>query len=1045
MFRSIVGNSLKFRYIVMALAGAMMFFGVALVRDTPVDVFPEFAPPRVEVQTACLGLTAAEVESLVSVPMEEALNGVEGLDTIRSKSVAQLSSIEMIFKPGTDLLAARQVVQERMAIVIPTLPTWAAPPVMIQPVSATARVMKIGLSSDSINMMDLSMTAYWKIRARLLRVPGVADVAIWGETLKMLQVQTDPAKLLANNVSLEQVMETTSDSLDSGLLKFTEGGGRIGTGGTIDATNQAFTIRHVLPIVSAEDLAQVPIGLKPDGTPLVLSDVATVQFGPPLQFGDAVIDGGDGLMLVVMKLPWGNTLDVTKGVESAFKEMAPGLTGIQVDTTIFRSADFIDTAIDNLTNALLIGCLLVIVILFAFLYSWRSALISVVAIPLSLMSAMLVIHWRGDTINTMVLAGMVIAVGVVVDDAIIDIENIVRRLRQRRLEGSSQSTSSIILDGSLEVRQSIVHATLIDVMTLLPVLFMTGLSGAFFRPLAVSYGLAVLASMAVALTVTPAMALILLRKAPVERRQSPLVGWLHRLYGGVVRHTLNHPRVIYGTVALVVASGAFIVPRLGEELFPEFKERDFLMHWISKPGTSGEEEARIVTKVSDELRQIPGVRNFGSHIGQAFLAEEIAGVNFGENWISIDPNVDYDATLEKIEEVVAGYPGLFRNVETYLNERIEEVLTGTSNAIVVRIFGEDLTVLRDKADEVLNVVQGVNGVVDPHVELQEDVPQIHVEVDLEKAQDLGLKPGDVRRAAATLLAGEEVGDIFRDGKAYDVQVWSIPAARHDLTSVQELLIDTPEGGHVMLQDIADVSIQPTPSVVHRESASRSIDVGANVSGRDLGSVVHDIESSLKQVDFPLQYHAEMLGEYQERQSSQNQLFGYAGLAALGVLLLLWHAFHNWRLAILSFLTLPSALVGGILAAWANDGVISLGALVGLFTILGIAARNKIMLINHYQHLELYEGEPFSRELIVRGATERLVPILMTALATGLALIPLVWSGTIPGHEIEHPMAVVILGGLVTSTLLNLFVVPLLYMHFGKKSSVRAQLDEQAPA
>jgi len=769
MFRRVVGTSLRFRFIVMALAGAMIFFGVAQVRNTPVDVFPEFAPPRVEVQTACLGLTAAEVESLVSVPMEEALNGVEGLETIRSKSVAQLSSIEMIFKPGTDLLRARQVVQERMATVLPTLPTWAAPPVMIQPVSATARVMKVGLTSDSINMMDLSMTAYWKIRARLLRVPGVADVAIWGEQLKILQVQTDPAKLLANNVSLEQVMETTSDSLDTGLLKFTEGGGRIGTGGTIDGANQSFTIRHVLPILGPEDLAKVPVGLKPDGTPLLLSDVATVSYQPPLQFGDAVIDGGDGLMLVVMKLPWGNTLDVTKGVDDAFKEMAPGLGDIKVDTTIFRSADFIDTAIENLTNALLLGCLLVIAILFAFLFSWRSALISVVAIPLSLMAALLVLHWRGDTINTMVLAGLVIAVGVVVDDAIIDIENIVRRLRQHRLAGSTQSTANIVLDGSLEVRQSIVHATLIDVMTLLPVLFMTGLSGAFFRPLAVSYGLAVLASMAVALTVTPAMALILLRKAPVERRQSPLVVWLHRVYGGVVRRTLEHPRVIYGTVALIVATGAFIVPRLGEQLFPEFKERDFLMHWITKPGTSGEEEARIVAKVSNELTAIPGVRNFGSHIGQAFLAEEIAGVNFGENWISIDPTVDYDKTLERIEEVVAGYPGLFRNVETYLNERIDEVLTGATNAIVVRIFGDDLGILRDKADEVLKVVQGVNGVVEPHVELQEDVPQIQVEVNLEKAQSLGLKPGDVRRAAATLLAGEEVGDIFREGKAYDVQ------------------------------------------------------------------------------------------------------------------------------------------------------------------------------------------------------------------------------------------------------------------------------------
>jgi Cu/Ag efflux pump CusA len=631
----------------------------------------------------------------------------------------------------------------------------------------------------------------------------------------------------------------------------------------------------------------------------------------------------------------------------------------------------------------------------------------------------------------MVLAGLVIAVGVVVDDAIIDIENIVRRLRQARTEGSDKSTARIVLEGSLEVRSAIVYATLIDVTALVPVLFMTGLSGSFFRPLAISYGLAVLASMVVALTVTPALGLILLSRSQIERRQSPVVRWLHQAYEWILSRIVRSPRPAYVTVGAILLVGAIILPRLGESLFPKFRERDLLIHFVTKPGTSDPEEVRIVERVSRELRAIPGVRSFGSHIGQALAGEEISGVNFGENWVSVDRHANYDATVAAIEKVVAGYPGLFRNVETYLNERIEEVLTGSSYPVLVRIFGQDLGVLRTAANDVQRVVGNVKGVAEANVELQEDVPQVQVAVNLAAAQRYGLKPGDVRRDAATLVAGEEVGDVFRTGKAYDVQVWSPPAIRHSVTDIQQLPIDTPSGGHIRLADVADVRVAPTPNVVHREAASRSIDVGIAVKGRDLGSVVRDVQRNLKTVQFPLQYHAEVLGEYAERQSTQARLFGFAIAAAFGVFFLLWAAFRNFRLACISYFALPSALVGGVIAAYLGDGIISLGALVGFFTILGIAARNGIMLINHYQHLEHKEGETFGPGLILRGARERLAPILMTALATGLALVPLAISGTIPGHEIEYPMAVVILGGLLTSTLLNLFVLPSLYLRFGK--------------
>ena len=1026
----IVGSSLKFRYLVVAAAAAMMAIGVVGVRDMRVDVFPEFAPPRVDIQTNCLGLSTADVESLVTVPLEQALNGVPGLDDLRSKSVPQLSAIELVFKQGTDLLKARQLVAERLSNVTPTLPTWAAPPVMLPPLAATARVMQIGMSSKDHSLISMSMMAYWTIRARILRVPGVANVAIWGERLQMATVQVDPSKMRAAGVTLDGVMEATADSVDSGLLKFSTGS-VIGTGGAIETSGQRIGIRHVLPILTETDLGRTTVE-NADGTPVPLNSVADVKQDHQPLIGDAIINDGPGLLLVVEKLPWGDTIDITRGVNEAIQAMQPGLPGIQFDTSIFRQSNFIETSIDNLTQALVLGFLLVVLIVMLFLFEWRVALISLLTIPLSLMAAMLVLHWRGATVNTMTLAGLVLALGAVVDDAIIDVENILRRLRQHRREGGEGSVARVILSASLEVRSPIVYATLIIVAAAIPVFLLEGLIGSFFAPLAVSYTLAIGASMAIALTVTPALCLILLRRARVERRESPIVRWLQRGYGAALRRIIKRPRRVYTAAAAIIVAGLVLVPTLGQSLFPEFKERNFLMHWISTPGTSATEMERITMEVSAELRAIPGVRNFGSHIGQAFLGEEVAGVNFGENWISIDPDADYDTTLSAIEDVVHGHPGLFHDVQTYLNERIEEVLTGSKEPVVVRIYGQDLATIREKAAEVQDKLSGIAGIVDNHTDIQVDQPQVQVEVDLAKAAQVGLKPGDVRRAASTLVAGEEVGDIFRAGKAYDVVVWSTPATRDNVSAISELPIDTPSGKPVRLADVAKVSVQPVPNLIERQADSRRIDVAANVGGRDLGSVVQDVRAALDTVDFPRGYHAEILGEYQARQEAQNRLLEIAIIAGLVIFLLLQVSFRSWRLAVLTFLTLPMALVGGVLAARLSGGVISLGSLVGFFTVFGIAARNGILLINHCQHLEDHEGEPFGPALVLRGARERLSPILMTSLATALAVVPLVVLGDRPGHEIEYPLAVVILGGLVTSTLLNLFVVPSLYLRFGRR-------------
>ena len=557
------------------------------------------------------------------------------------------------------------------------------------------------------------------------------------------------------------------------------------------------------------------------------------------------------------------------------------------------------------------------------------------------------------------------------------------------------------------------HATAIILISTVPVFLLASLTGSFFRPLILAYGLAILASLLVALTVIPALALILLANAPIERRSSPLVGWLQRRYTGLLARIVPRPTVAYATVGVVMLAGLAVIPALGQDLLPAFKERDFLMHWIAVPGTSRAEMVRTTERVSQELRAIPGVRNFGSHIGQGTLADEIVGMNAGENWISISDDVDYDATVAAIRQVVEGYPGLQTDVQTYLKERTKEVLTGASEPIVVRIYGDDLGVLRQRGDEIKDLIGGIGGVLDAHVTLQTTVPQVSVEVDLAKASQYGIKPGDVRRTAAAFITGEEAGDIWRNGKNVEVHVWSQPNVRNSVESVRALLLDTPDGRKVSVGELADVKIVPTPNQVLRENGSRRIDVGANIAkgtplgrrGRRGAATAGDGRA------------AERLPRATDRRvqggaGRPKPAAALRGLALLGILLILATAFGSWRLAFLVLLTLPMALTGGLLAAYLTAGVLSLGSLVGFFTVLGIAARNGILMVNHFQHLEREEGEPFGPALVLHGAKERLAPILMTSLAAGLALVPLAVAGSLPGHEIEHPMAVVIIGGVV---------------------------------
>ncbi|MDH3294428.1 MAG: efflux RND transporter permease subunit [Acidimicrobiia bacterium] len=1035
---ALVHISLRYRFVVAFLALLTLVLGTLQIQRMPIDVFPEFAPPQVEIQTPALGLSAEEVEALITAPMEEAFAGLPGLEIMRSKSVEQLSSIKLIFERGTDLMEARQAIQERMSLVIPTLPTWAAPPNMMPPLSSTARTVKIGIRSDTLSTVDLSMITYWTIRERLLRVPGVANVAIWGERIDIPTMLVDPEKLAEHGVTSTEVMQVMSDTLDSGMVQYSEGS-VIGTGGWIDTASARLPVHYVAPVTDADTLGQVPLNDRTDadGNQLRLDDVGTVAHDTWPMIGDAVVNDGEGLLLIVEKFPWANTVEVTRGVEQAMADMAPGLPELIYDTTIFRPATFVEISIENLTRAILIGAALVLLILLLFLYEWRTALISATIIPLSLMSTLLIMPLFGatvSTINVMVLAGLVIAVGAVVDDAIVDVENIVRRLREQRASGIHVPTSKVVIDASVEVRNAIIYASLIEAVALMPVFFLEGLSGAFFQPLARAYVIAVLVSGFIAMTVTPALSYILLRRArSLEHRQSPIIAPLHRGYNAALKPVVGRPMLAIGALVLLATSGLGIYPRLGQELLPDFKERDFLMHWLGKPGTSHPEMVRISQLACQELMTIDGVNNCGSHIGQALLMDEVYGIYFGENWVSVDPSVDYDETLAEIQSLVDGYPGLYRDVQTYLKERIREVLTGSSHPIVVRIYGEDMDVLRAKAAEIEEDLIAVGGLTDVHVEFLVDIPQIDVKVDLDRAREYGVKPGDVRRQAGYLLAGEEAGDIHGVNRTFDVNIWSAPQYRDSLTDIYNLPIETASGDRVALQEIADVSIVPTANAVNRENLARRIHIEAELDGVDLSTAVDRVEDVLDNTEFPVGYYPELLGEFSERQAASRNLFRVSLLAAVLVFVLLYVSYNNVKLAALSFFTLLTALVGGVLAAWLTGGVLSLGSLVGFLTVLGIAARNGIMLINHYQHLQKEEGMDFGVELVLRGARERVAPILMTALTTGLALVPLVISGNLPGHEIEFPMAIVILGGLITSTLVNLFIVPPLYLMLGDQA------------
>jgi Cu/Ag efflux pump CusA len=1023
-----IAGCLRLRTVIVAVGALVLAGGIWQTLRVPLDVVPEFSPLSLQVRTEALGLSAAEVESLITVPLEaDLLIGVPWLKSMDSESITGVSSIDMLFEPGTDLSRARQMVNERMTQAR-ALPNVSLPPTLLPSVSTANRIMNIGMSSASVSLIDMSTLAQWTIVPRLTGIAGVANVSIWGQRNRQVQVLVDPERLHQKGIKLDQMVKTAGEAVWASPLTYLNSS-TPGTGGFIDTPNQRLSVRHVFPIQAAADFANIPVV----GTSIAIHDVAdVVEANQPL-IGDAITKDGPGLMLVVEKYPGFNTLEVTRRVEAALDELRPGMSGIDIDTTIYRPAGFIERAARNLSTVALIAAVLALISIGAFLRDWRATLVAAVSVALSIFAALLVLYVRGQDVNMMVVAGLMAAIAVVVDDAIVDSDTIRRRLSEARHADPSRPLWQIVAGASVEVRGPMLYATLICVVAAVPLLLVPGLSAAFFRPLAWSYILAVVASLVVAMTVAPALNMLLSWHAatspPAAAVRTP--GPVQQRLAKLAEAMLRAPSLAYGLAAGAVVVGALIWLLQERSFIPSFKETDVFVEVQARPGTSVIAMDRMTTKLIHDLRGVPGVRNAAAQVGRALLSHDVMDVNSGEVWVSLDPKADYEGTLAAMRTVVAAQSGITGEVQTYLSKQMRERLTGEDIAISVRVFGQDLGILRQKAQQIRDTLATIPGIKNPEIEQQAEQQEIQIEVDLERARAYGLKPGDVRRNASALIGGITVGNLFQEGKVFDVVVWGRPELRKDLNEIRNLLIDTESGAQVRLAEVARVDSVPAPSVIHRQGVSRRIDVEAAVSGRSVAAATEEVRRQLKEVSFPYEYHAEVLGEYVERKAAMESLYSYMIAAAIMIVLLLQAALGSWRCSLLVIMGLPVAALGGLVAAVVAGGTLSLGSFLGLVVVGGLAMRNGTMLLARVRDLAR-QSTGGNGNLVLKAAAERAPAVFATAATIALVVLPLVVAGNIAGLEILHPAAVVILGGLVTATISTLVFLPALYPRWSPK-------------
>lgn len=1025
MIRRLIAFALSRPLVIGCLAIVVVGAGAWVLRTATWDVFPEFAPPQVVVQTEAPGLTTEEVEQLVTLPVEAALGGVSRLETLRSSSVAGLCVVTAIFADGTDVLTARQLVSERLTEVRSLLPDLAEPPRLMPLTASTSRLLMVGLTGDGRTTPEqLRTLADWTIRRRLQAVAGVAHVEVFGGFVKQYRIDIDPERLQAFRVTIDDVLAAARSAT------------RFGGAGFLETGNQRLPIRQRTRITGPADLGAVPIAFR-DGAALPLSALADVHVGAADRVGSCTINGLPGVLLVVHRQPGCNTLNVTRAVTGTLEALGDAMPpGVTLHPALFRQAAFIERALGNLWHSLLIGCVLVAAVLALFLFDLRVVFISLTAIPLSLLGAILVICGSGASLNAMTLGGLAIALGEVVDDAIVDVENVLRRLAENRLSAAPRPVFDVVLDASLEVRSAVVYASFIVMLVFLPVFFLDGLAGRIFGPLGFAYVVAILVSLVVALTVTPALALLLLRSRPAASGGAPpVVRACVAIYRPVLGVVLRWPRSVAVLAIGLLAGASVAIPYLGGEFLPDFRESNFVIIMTGMPDSSLAESERVGAQLGKHLLDIPGVQSVAQQIGRADLSEDTWGPNVSEVWVSLDSEADYEHVLCAIRALLAATPGYAFQVKQFLRERIDEVLTGSTADLIVRVVGPDLDVMRRHAATIAAVANRIDGVQDVRQELLVDVPQIDVLVKPEATLSYGLSVGAVNTAVQTMLRGAVSGQVFENDTVFDVVTRIGERHRDDPRAIRDLPLDGPSGDPVPLGAVADIAMVAAPNMINREQGRRRLLVTCNAEGRDPESVMRDIQRGVAAaVRLPPGYHVEYTGGYAAKADAQARMLCIAAASLLGILLLLSMDFASLRLSLIVMISVPLACIGGLAAVLATGGSLSLGSLVGFVTIFGVAVRNGILLISGYRQLEV-QGQPFGPDLILRGSVERLAPILMTAATTALAIVPLVVAGELPGHEIEYPMAIVIMGGLMSSTALTLFVLPAVYLGFGPHGEV----------
>ena len=1022
MIDAVIRWSLHNRLLVLLAAIVLFVWGGATVRRMPVDVFPDLTAPTVTVLAEAHGMAPQELEVQVTFPIEAALNGAAGVRRVRSSTAVGIAVIWVEFEWGQDPYRARQIVSERLQLVRDALPPEVLPPILAPMSSIMGEIMFLALTSDRHAPMDLRTQADWTLRRRLLAVPGVSQVIVLGGDVRQYQVRVDPARLVAHGLGLDDVaaaVAATNANSSAGFL--VEGG-------------QESIIHGVGRVSRPEDIADTV--LVPHATaPVRVGDVATVALGPALKRGDGSYRAEPAVVLGIQKQPGVNTLELTARIDQLLDDLQAALPpGITIQRGIFRQADFIQRSIDNVQIALRDGVILVLLIVLVFLWSARATAITVVAIPLSLLVACLCLHAFGATINTMTLGGLAIAVGELVDDAIIDVENVVRRLRENAtLPPEARRTAlAVVLDASREIRGSIVYATLVILLAFVPLFFLSGVEGRLLQPLGLAYVVSLTASLVVALTVTPVLCSLLLRRVQADaRHDTRLVAALKRLYLPVLRAAMRRWRAVLALALAGLVAAALAATNLGRAFLPEFNEGTLTVSAVTLPGTSLQQSNEIGAWIERILLARPEVTSVARRTGRAELDEHAQGVHAAELDVGLTPDLpDREAFLAELRDDLAAVPGTFIVLGQPISHRIDHMLSGTRANIAIKIFGDDLYELRRVGARVQAAVADVPGLVDLSTEQQTDIPQITVRLDRAALARHGLRTADVARAMETAFTGRVVSTVLEGQRTFDLVVKLDPAAVADLTALRRTPIRAASGGVLPLEALAQIDRDLGPNTISREQVQRKIVVMGNVAGRDVVGVVGDIQARLgERVALPEGYRVEYGGQFESAEAASGTLLVLGLMVVAGIFVLLYSAFKTLRDAAIVLLNLPFALIGGVVGVLLGGGVLSVASLVGFITLFGIATRNGIMLVAHIRNLLEETPGGSLRAAVEQAALERLAPILMTALAAGLGLVPLALSAGVPGSEIQAPMALVILCGLASSTALNMFVVPALYARF----------------